>query len=114
MSATNTGRDTCVLPGYPDLAFADEHGIEVPAAVRDGSGFMTQDAGPAALVLAPGDQAVASLAWDATDGRSVIRDLFLAPYAGADRQLIVTAGMDITAQTEVAVTAWSRPSVSAP
>jgi uncharacterized protein DUF4232 len=109
VQVTNTGRDHCVLPGYPDVAFADAHGVDVPAAVRNGSGFMTQDPGSAALTLAPGDRAVAWLAWDATDGRTVIPQLYLAPYAGADRQLLITRGMDITAQTEVAVTAWSRP-----
>jgi hypothetical protein len=108
VSATNVGQDPCVLPDYPDVAFADEHGVAVEAAVRHGGGFMTDDPGPAALTLQPGDMATAFLAWDATDGRTVIPTLYLAPYAGAERQFIALAQQfDITAASEVAVTAWA-------
>jgi hypothetical protein len=89
------------MTGYPDLAFADEHGSAVAAAVRNGSGFMAQDPGP--VTLHPGDRVIAVLAWDATDGRSIIPQLWVAPYAGADRNLLTTTGMDITADHPAAV-----------
>jgi hypothetical protein len=106
--ATNTGEDGCVLPGYPDVAFADEHGVAVEAAVRCGGGFMTDDPGASPFELEPGARAVAYLAWDATDGRTLIPQVYLAPYPGAQRSLtLVDPPFDITAQTEVAVTAWA-------
>lgn len=108
--ATNTGGDGCVLPGYPDVAFADEHGVAVEAAVRHGGGFMTDDPGASPFELEPGARAVAYLAWDATDGRTAIPQVYIAPYPGALRTLtFVDPEFDITAQTEVAVTAWSPP-----
>ena len=106
--ATNTGQDACVMPGYPDVAFADEHGVAVEAAVRYGGGFMTEDPGATPFALAPGTEAVARIAWDATDGRTVIPQLYLAPFPGAERTLLILEqGLDITAATEVAVTAWA-------
>ncbi|HWM34899.1 MAG TPA: DUF4232 domain-containing protein [Pseudolysinimonas sp.] len=108
LRATNTSADGCVLPGYPDVAFADEHGMAVGATVRYGGGFMTEDPGPAPFRLEPGADAIAFLAWDVTDGRTMIAQLYLAPYPGAQRTLcIVQPGLDITALTEVAVTAWA-------
>jgi hypothetical protein len=108
ITATNIGEDGCVLPGYPDVAFADEHGVAVEAVVRYGGGFMTDDPGPSPFALPPGTRAVARLAWDATDGRSLIPQVYIAPYPGAQRSLaIVEPRFDITAQTEVAVTAWA-------
>jgi hypothetical protein len=108
---TNIAEDACVLPDYPDVAFADEHGVAVDAAVRHGGGFMTDDPGPAALLLQPGASAHAELAWDATDGRSTIPTLYAAPVAGAERQYVtLDHPFDITAESEVAVTAWQSGS----
>lgn len=113
--ATNTGAEPCVLPGYPDIAFADEHGAAVDAAVRYGGGFMTEDPGPAAFELQAGAAAVALLAWDATDGRSTLNQVFVAPYPGATRTLtFVDPPFDITPQTEVSVTAWTPGGTAGP
>ena len=106
--ATNTGADSCVLPGYPDVAFADEHGVAVDAAVRYGGGFMTEDPGATPFSLEPGASATAWIAWDATDGRSTLNQVFIAPYPGAVRSVVfVEPPFDISAQTEVALTAWA-------
>jgi hypothetical protein len=105
--AQNVGEDACILDGYPDLAFADDLGDEVAVTVASGGGFMTEDPGPVAFELQPGATAVTYAAWDATDGRTSLTAVYVAPYAGAERVVItVVHPWDLTEATMLTVTAW--------
>lgn len=115
VSVMNSSRTDCVLPGYPDAAFADDHGFAVAAVVHQGGGFMTADPGPTQLTLTPGQSATTWLNWDATDGRTIIHQLYIAAYPGGERvRVMAEGGMDITASTQVAITAWAPGVVQAP
>ena len=107
LRATNTSPTSCVLDGYPDIAFADARGAEVAAEVIHGGSFMTTDPGPAAVTLAPGASAIARLGWDATDGRTAIGAMWIAAYPGVERT-VLPASLDIMGGTRVAVTAWQE------
>jgi len=109
----NVGTTMCVLAGYPDLAFADDLGDAVAVTVEPGGGFMTEDPGPAAVELPAGATAVTYAAWDATDGRTVLSTVYVAPYAGARRVVIsVDPPWDLTDASILTVTAWqAEPAV---
>ena len=107
LRATNVGSTPCVLNGYPDIAIADARGDEVPLEIVRGSSFMATDPEPSVVVIPPGGGAACVLGWDATDGRTSIGAVYVAPYAGLPRTALA-ASWDMTAATRVATTAWQH------
>jgi len=107
VTVTNTGPSPCVLPGYPDLAFAESPtGIAVDAPVAYGGSFMTEDPGPVERTLDPGATLTAQLGWDGP-GNGTVGFLWVAPYPGAERTVVPTPRpFDITEDATVFVTAW--------
>ncbi len=100
--------EACVLPGYPDLAFTDALGNDLHTTVVPGGGFMSDDPGPADLVLHPGEEAAVWITWDAAaNGAGEIGSIWIAPWAGATRAILpFENGTDIANGAPVAVTAW--------
>jgi len=107
LRATNVGSAPCVLDGYPDIAIADARGDEVPLEIARGSSFMATDPEPSVVVIPPGGGAACVLGWDATDGRTAIGAVYVAPFAGLPRTALA-ASWDMTADTRIAVTAWQH------
>lgn len=116
--ARNVADDPCSLTGYADLVFIDAGGSPVAGVVEPGEGFMTDDPGPAAIVLLPGWAAMADLAWDAVGGGPDLAAAMIAPYAGADpvRLEVAWASTDIAHGATVKIAAWQydSPGIFAP
>lgn len=106
---SNFSDASCVVDGYPDVAFADQNGNELAVDLIQGGSFMTTDPGPRRFELPAGATAIAFLGWDAnsTSGALVAASMFAAPFPGNPRGSwpVVT---DIVEGATVAVTAWSR------
>jgi hypothetical protein len=92
LEARNVSERSCVLDGYPDLAFADDAGDAVRPDVHPGSegtfGALDADAPPQPVELAPGDVATASLTWSGSQapaGSRTVGTVLMAPWAGAPR-----------------------------
>lgn len=100
--------EPCVLPGYPDVAFADAAGNDLHTPVSPGGGFMSDDPGPSDLVLHPGEEAATWITWDAqAAGPGEVGAIWIAPWAGATRAILpFPHGADIANGAAVAVTAW--------
>jgi hypothetical protein len=100
--------EPCVLPGYPDVAFADAAGSDLNTPVSPGGGFMSEDPGPANLLLTPGEEAATWITWDAVAaGPGEIGTIWIAPWPGATRAILAfDHGTDIANGAAVAVTAW--------
>jgi hypothetical protein len=105
---TPLSEEACVLPGYPDIAFTDALGNDLRTTVVPGGGFMSDDPGPANLVLEPGEEAAIWITWDAAaSGAGEIGSIWVAPWAGATRAILpFEQGTDIANGAPVAVTAW--------
>lgn len=103
----NFGEESCVLDGYPDVAFADANGSEIAVELTHGSSFMADDPGAIAVVIPPGGYARARIGWSAmpTDGELVSYELHAAMYPGLDRGSWPVT-LDITTGGDVSVTAW--------
>ncbi len=84
---SNTSGRACRLGDYPDIAFDNAEGNAMNVLFYRGGSFMTEDAGPAAVVLEPGSSATAALGWDAmaTAGAPTPGTALIAPHAGAVR-----------------------------
>jgi hypothetical protein len=77
-------------------------GAQALASVVEGLPFVR-------LELEPGSTAVSYAAWDATDGRTTLDTLYVAPFAGAERTVVtLERAWDLTAASVVAVTAWQE------
>lgn len=100
--------EPCVLPGYPDVAFADAAGNDLGTSVSPGGGFLSEDPGPSDLLLLPGEEAATWITWDAqAAGPGEMGSVWIAPWAGATRAILPFAnGTDIANGAAVAVTAW--------
>ena len=105
----NTGSRSCVLSGYPDFAATDRSGAALRVFVEHGGTMMTTDPGVEALVLAPGDHALASLGWvaqaPATDPTRAVR-VGWATRPGDELTWFDEDHVDITDLSTVYVTAW--------
>lgn len=115
LRTTNTSTTPCRLGGYPDVAFDDPDGNAMNVLFYRGGSFMTQDPGPAAVVLQPGETATAMLGWNAmaAAGDTTAGTILIAPYAGTERTRLPAGpgadgpGLDILDGSAVAITAWS-------
>jgi hypothetical protein len=109
ITITNTGAASCVLEGYPDVAFNDGGGNAMDVLMVRGGSFLTDDPGPTRIVLHPGASAEAYLGWSAVAGQSEVSagTVLLAPYAGAQRQP-TPMPLDINNGQPVAMTAWGQ------
>jgi Protein of unknown function (DUF4232) len=105
--ATNVSGATCVLEGYPDVAFSDPVTSALDVRIEHGSAMGGDDAGPVRLELAGGDSATATIAWRAMAASDLepAAWLHLAPYHGGIRQMLQVE-TDITGG-EVVVGAWA-------
>lgn len=101
----NQSGTSCVVDGYPDIAFASTVGGELNVPVVHGSSYLAQDPGPHALTLSPGTTAQATLSWGAGAQGDHASSMLVAPYAGAIRSTLDTQ-TDITDDSSVSVTAW--------
>lgn len=105
----NVSERPCVVEGYPDVAFADQNGHLLDVGVEHGGSFMAQDAGPLAVTLQPGEQAVSRIGWNAapTRGALVTAAIHAAQTAGDLRGAWpLRPVLDIVEGATVAVTAW--------
>lgn len=87
LRVTNTSGQACRLGNYPDIAFDNAEGDAMNVLFYRGGSFMTEDDGPAAVILEPGSSATAELGWNAmaTAGVPTPGTALVAPYAGAAR-----------------------------
>ena len=107
ITATNVSQASCVLEGYPDLAFSEPDTTALDVRVEHGSAMVDRpDEGPVRHELAPGSSAGAVLGWRAmpTAEFEPAGWLHVAPYHGALRRALPVE-TDITGD-EVVVTAW--------
>lgn len=104
---TNVSPEECTLNGYPDLAFDDEAGSAMGIFVVSGGSFMTTDAGPQPITLAPGSSAHADIGWNAQAAAGDLHaaTVLVASYSGQERTSL-SADLDIVAGGTVSVTAW--------
>jgi len=111
--ATNVSGATCVLEGYPDVAFSDPVTSALDVRVEHGSAMGGDDAGPVRLELAAGDSATSTIAWRAmaASDQEPAGWLHLAPYHGGIRQMLQVE-TDITGG-EVVVGAWAAAPAAA-
>lgn len=101
----NQSGTSCVVEGYPDIAFASSNGGKLNVPVTHGSSYLAQDPGPHAVTLSPGTTAKARLSCGAGEQGDAASLMLVAPYAGAIRSTLDTQ-TDITDGSSVSVTAW--------
>jgi Protein of unknown function (DUF4232) len=109
----NRSTQSCVVDGYPDVAFASSGGPAVSVSVEHGSSYLATDPEATAIMLSPGASAESHLAWDATGKTTnTAAVLWAATYPGAQRaQLPINT--DIADGSTVSVTAWATPASTA-
>ena len=107
MTATNVSDASCVLDGYPDLAFSDILQNPLDVTVDHGGGMLADDAGPQRIEVPSGGVAQVTLTWRAAGSGGVepAGFAYVAAYAGAERQL-VQVDTDISGGS-VSTTAWA-------
>jgi hypothetical protein len=105
----NQSQTACVVNGYPDIAFADSGGSALKVNVHHGSSYTATDPGATIITVAAGTSVEAQLGWASTGANAnTATMLWAAEYPGAQRtQLPIST--DITADSTVAVTAWTLP-----
>lgn len=103
----NFSDESCVIEGYPDVAFGDQNQHLLSVTVEQGGSFMAQDPGPQRIEVPAGGYAVAFLGWDAASphGALVTKTVYAAPTAGMTRGSW-PIDLDIIEGSTVAVTAW--------
>lgn len=101
----NRSGASCVVEGYPDIAFASSDGGELDVPVTHGSSYLAQDPGRHAVTLSPGTTAKATLSWGAGAQGDAASSMLVAPYPGAIRSSL-EARTGITDGSSVSVTAW--------
>jgi hypothetical protein len=109
----NRSAQTCVVEGYPDVAFASSGGSALSVSVEHGSSYLATDPGASAITLPAGSSAESHLAWDATGKTTnTAAVLWAATYPGAQRtQLPINT--DIADGSTVSITAWAAPTGTA-
>jgi hypothetical protein len=110
LSVVNIGSAPCSLSGYLGVGMYDGAGRQVSArsTTRGGSQY-ADDAGPRALVLAPGSAAFADLAWSSATGRTpevAVAELRVIPPGGTV-QLTVALQTTLGADGQISETALS-------
>lgn len=87
LAVVNRGDQSCVLKGFPDIAFADLLGDNIRVKLTHGGGGNGRKATPPSVRLEPGDVAHAELFWRADAGAydREARTILVAPWAGAKR-----------------------------
>jgi len=96
---------SCVVEGYPDIAFTSSDDGELNVPVTHGSSYLAQDPGQHDVTLSPGTTAKATLSWVAGEQGDAASSMLVAPYAGALRSTLdIQTG--ITDGSNVSVTAW--------
>jgi uncharacterized protein DUF4232 len=120
ITLVNCGPRTYRLNGYPDVRSLDEDRaalkVRVVHGVREIIGSaLPWDGPPKPIVLRPGQQAGAAVAWRNTynDIRKppvTVRFLDVAPLAGRPSQIIdPNGGLDLGSTGRIGVSAWSLP-----
>lgn len=106
---------SCVIEGYPDIAFGDQNDHLLDVTIERGSSFMATDPGPTRVEIPAGGSAVAFIGWDAnsTHGALVARTLWASVTPGETRGSKPIES-DIVAGSSVEMTAWSPPTVACP
>lgn len=106
---------SCVIEGYPDVAFGDQNQHLLAVTVEQGGSFMAQDPGPQRIEVPAGGSAVAVLGWDAASphGALVTKTVYAAPTAGMLRGSW-PIDLDIAEGSTVSITAWAIETVTAP
>jgi hypothetical protein len=66
---TNRSSSACALKGYPELTLYDASGNLIPATIRNGGAYMTNDPGPHPVVVQPGGRAYFGFAWGDVNNR---------------------------------------------
>lgn len=111
LRAVNGSDTSCVLNGYPDIAFADQNGHLLEVELEHGGSFMvSEDAGPVSVTLEPGAWAVSYIGWNAnsTQGQLVAAEVYSALMPGDERHSWPPrVPLDIVPGATVAVTAWA-------
>lgn len=104
----NFSDESCVIQGYPDVAFGDQNQHLLSVIVEHGGSFMAQDAGPKRIEVPAGGTAVSVLGWDAASphGALVTKTVYAAPTAGMTRGSW-PIDLDIVEGSTVAITAWA-------
>ncbi|MEU4016521.1 DUF4232 domain-containing protein [Microbacterium sp. NPDC028030] len=107
LSLVNVSEETCVVEGYPDVAYGDQNGHVLDVSVEHGRSFMAEDPGAAPITLQPGESASAVIGWDANSeqGQLAARSLWIAVASGQER-LSWEMPLDIIQGATVHVTAW--------
>jgi hypothetical protein len=110
----NRSTRSCVVDGYPDVAFASSTDHALSVSVEHGSSYLATNPGAGAIMLAPGASAESHLAWDATGKTAnTAATLWAATYPGAQRvQLPINT--DIADGSAVTTTAWAAPTSTSP
>lgn len=106
----NFSDESCVIEGYPDIAFGDQNQHLLAVTVEQGGSFMAQDPGPQRIEVPAGGYAVTYLGWDAASphGALVTKTVYAAPTAGMERgSWPIDFDLDIVEGSTVAVTAWA-------
>ncbi|MFT4110082.1 DUF4232 domain-containing protein [Propionicimonas sp.] len=87
VAVLNRGHGTCVLNGFPDIAFADLLGDNIRVKLTHGGDWRGRRATPAPVRLDPGEVAHAELTWRADAGAEdrEARTILVAAWAGAKR-----------------------------
>lgn len=104
---TNFSGESCVVEGYPDVAFGDQNAHELAVTVEHGRSFMAEDPGLARIELPAQGTVTAVIGWDAnsTQGALVAHTLHAAIRAGEERGSWPVI-LDIIEGSTVSVTAW--------
>ncbi|GAA5037314.1 DUF4232 domain-containing protein [Microbacterium fluvii] len=103
----NFSDESCVIEGYPDVAFGDQNQHLLDVTIEHGGSFMTHDPGSQRIEIPAGGYAVTVLGWDAASphGALVTKTVYAAPTAGMPRGSW-PIDLDIVEGSTVAVTAW--------
>ncbi|MGK9148298.1 DUF4232 domain-containing protein [Plantibacter flavus] len=104
----NFSEGTCVVNGYPDIAFADQNGNLLDVQVDRGSSFMATDPGAQRVEVPAGGTAIAYIGWNAnpTVDELVATELFAAMFPGETRGSWPVE-MDVIEGSSVTLTAWA-------
>ncbi|MCL2783722.1 MAG: DUF4232 domain-containing protein, partial [Propionibacteriaceae bacterium] len=105
VTARNDSKQPCVLQGRPDLAFASADLNAVRPTLVPGAGWTEGSGTVAAIQILPGQSASAELTWRAGAPTNSVVQIWVAPWVGAPRTVIV-ADMDVGDGTTVTVSAW--------
>ncbi len=115
----NCGRSPFTVNGYPALSVLDEEGDPLDIEIVHGTAAIASipglDTTPAAVVLQPGDRAVATLVWrnlvtDATVEAANGAQLAVAPAVGDPWQIVSPRGrVDLGNTGRLGITAWRPP-----